>query len=745
MFDKLLEEFHKTLTSFIEKILYNYNEIKNDKGRVKIFMKKYPFFIKKNLKCIPFIYKIFEYEEFDKYKNTDGFKEYVFEYLIKKIRGIYKHGQSNKTEISCEKIVSDSLKNILTIAITKNTLLANKQFTTRFIKLLKQLGYKNLNEVVMVISSDKNDLDGNATHCKNLNEAWGKICSKNNSYMVIFICSNTTRIKDIYELLNRYNQPIFNKEWIKDIVIQYDEAHNIQSGIPTCREIIEHMLLYKFVKQVVPITASNNPIYDNDNPLWEKENINKMKLNYVNEDLLNSKILSSDKNYSSISDGKRCNYETIYKHKDFDNTINETYFKTVYGDKKDYNKFGYTNACSFPGLGDEELFMNSAKTILENDIEINYDEKINSGISNDDGENEENVQKLFLSDIPNFHVMVTPGRTIITREIMMHAAKQDYNPVVVAFYSGKINYAFKHSKTGNIIYSQSDKGIKIDKDNSEEFNDVLKKWLDKKKMTTRCVILLGNYQCVGESNTFVHCDYGYLRSVIILPGCNLTPEQNYQIYLRSNFLLGRFKNLTKETVIKFIVGPSQSIDDALNYEKINDEIVQELIDSPEESDYISGLVINSSTNASPNRNNIESIISFPIQYKIEDENCENVKRIRNIMKKQIRSPEDKLEFMINLINALKEQSVIRNNPAPNKLDNNNYTLTEFRCYKKDNNSDGSSYRFKGYYDHFKEKQPYKNGQLGKNECGIYCCIDRHIDSTNDHINNPNTFYMLYAY
>ena len=122
MFDKLqlLEEFHKDITRFIKKISSDYDEIKNDRGRVKIFNKKYPFFKKKS---IPFIYKIFEYEEFDKYKNTDGFDEYVFETLIKKIRGIYKHGQSNKTEISCEKIVSDSLKNILTVAITKNTCL----------------------------------------------------------------------------------------------------------------------------------------------------------------------------------------------------------------------------------------------------------------------------------------------------------------------------------------------------------------------------------------------------------------------------------------------------------------------------------------------------------------------------------------------------------------------------------------------------------------------------------------------
>jgi hypothetical protein len=214
-FEELLEEFHKDVTRFIEKIRSNFIEIKNDNGRVKAFMKKYPFFIKKDLECIPFIYQLFGYDEFDKYKNTPDFKEFVFEYLIKKLRGIYKHGQSNKTEISCEKIASDILKGLITIAVTKNTLLANKQFTTRFIKHLKKLGYKEeeLKNRVIVISSEKNDLNGNATHCKNLNEAWGKIYSKNNSYNVIFVCSNKTRINDISNLLNRYNQPCFNKDF----------------------------------------------------------------------------------------------------------------------------------------------------------------------------------------------------------------------------------------------------------------------------------------------------------------------------------------------------------------------------------------------------------------------------------------------------------------------------------------------------------------------------------------------------
>ena len=41
----------------------------------------------------------------------------------------------------------------------------------------------------MIISSKKNDLNGNATHCKNLDVAWGFL-KKENNYKIIFICSN---------------------------------------------------------------------------------------------------------------------------------------------------------------------------------------------------------------------------------------------------------------------------------------------------------------------------------------------------------------------------------------------------------------------------------------------------------------------------------------------------------------------------------------------------------------------------
>ena len=41
--------------------------------------------------------------------------------------------------------------------------------------------------------------------------------------------------------------------------------------------------------------------------------------------------------------------------------------------------------------------------------------------------------------------MLTPGRKIISRELMEFAAKQSYNPIVIAFYDSKIHYMFRTS------------------------------------------------------------------------------------------------------------------------------------------------------------------------------------------------------------------------------------------------------------------------------------------------------------
>ena len=57
------------------------------------------------------------------------------------------------------------------------------------------------NDKVIIVSSKGNTLNGNATHCKNISDAWRLLSSKNNQFSVVFMCSNNTRLNDICELV----------------------------------------------------------------------------------------------------------------------------------------------------------------------------------------------------------------------------------------------------------------------------------------------------------------------------------------------------------------------------------------------------------------------------------------------------------------------------------------------------------------------------------------------------------------
>jgi hypothetical protein len=113
------------------------------------------------------------------------------------------------------------------------------------------------------------------------------------------------------------------------------------------------------------------------------------------------------------------------------------------------------------------------------------------------------------------------------------------------------------------------------------------------------------------------------------------------------------------------------------------------------------------------------------------------------MEKDFRSADDKKEFMENLIEAIKDDSIIKYDKNTDyTIDLSNFKLTEFRCYKAEHNPE--NYRFKGYFDKFTVACRLTNGELKENECGFYGCLKKHR-STDGHINNPNTFYLLFAY
>jgi hypothetical protein len=746
--ERATNDFVREYNNFHKRNLEEYETIQADSGRVKLFRQKYKYFDPKNTIKKSLIHEMFSYDGFEHFNNPN-MKRHIFEMVSKKIRGMFKHGQACKTELSCEKILSDVRKNILSLAITKNTLLAGGQFTTRFIARMRKAGYEDMKKHVMVINSKENNLGGNATHCRNIDEAWSIICDTNNQFKVIFMCSNNTRIKDILVLLERFR---FLLQWKKEIVIHYDEAHNKNEGIPVYRNYVENILLYDFVKELVPITASSGTIFDSENPVWNKENLILNRLNFINQDMVNSRIKSDSPAYSSIRDAIEVDVDEVFPvSSSHDNFICELDFKRVYPSSthEDYVRKGRLNFCRESFIGDEELSMNCAKEILNNNQDIKYETYLSEVII------EEKEEKIFLPNTANFHVICTPSRRIVTYSIMKYAVSTSYNPVTIGLFGGSIHYRFKDLQRNSVFHGEF---IVDENSSNKEFNDRLFEFLEAHSLLSRCVIIIGNYQSVGESNTLVNSKYGYLRSAILLRGCKLTAEQRYQFFLRCCFVVDKFKidnpDWKKEDITKFVIGDKESIQDAKTYETQNDELVQDLIDSPEEENVaMSFTSLTSNTSSSSNSNSTSNTRrSIPIQFKIEDNDSEHVTQLVDIMRKLSRDESEKADFMTYLTNSIMDSSVVFIDHNVPKITLPSFKLKEFRCYRSGDDlragNEITSYRFKNYRDHFEQKMPYKNGELKKMECEIHCCVNKYVLELGGgakFINNPNTFYMTFAY
>ena len=207
------------------------------------------------------------------------------------------------------KIMKSCSLNQLTFAITKNTLEANEQWIQRILKDLDR-NWPNVktNDKVIIVSSKKNTLNGNATHCKNISDAWRLLSSKKNQFSVVFVCSNNTRLNDIYELVMLMQS--LKQELVKPINMIHDEAHNTKEGIPAHRDIIENIILQPIVVSYMPCTASNNSLCCSDNPLWNKDNLEYNAIDYTDFD----KTKSTDPNYSSVQEAKQLTFEELSKH-----------------------------------------------------------------------------------------------------------------------------------------------------------------------------------------------------------------------------------------------------------------------------------------------------------------------------------------------------------------------------------------------------------------------------------------------
>ena len=196
-------------------------------------------------------------------------KKYIIKNRRQIIKGIYKHCQGKKTAVSNIEIMRSLVSDKFVIAITKNTLFANEQWFVRLVcDLKKQYPNKKLQQIIAVLTSEKSDLNGNATHFKNISKLICQLVKKDNTFRILFICSHSTRYKEIFEIFELNENIQKTQKKIFDIYI--DEAHNPEEGIPAHRPYVENMLIYPKIGKIVPMTGTMSPLYEFTNKSVKK-------------------------------------------------------------------------------------------------------------------------------------------------------------------------------------------------------------------------------------------------------------------------------------------------------------------------------------------------------------------------------------------------------------------------------------------------------------------------------------------
>jgi len=729
------KEFNDYVKSEINIIKQNYHNYKSDKNSklVNDYVKKFPFLKRKQQ--LPSFDEIISWQKtIEKFDFETKLKTLITKY-ISKITGLYKHGQTEKTGLCNLRILANMRCKKLSIAIAKNTLSAKEQWEGRLIKdLIKEHPNISLKDIILVISSKKNDLNGNATHCKDIDTAFSHYSRGN--FKIIFICSNTTRINDILKFLEGYRNLSNDKQIPIDI--QHDEAHNNEEGIPSKRELIEHIIINPFVESYVPVTASYDPIIKDTSHLWKKKNLDTYSIDYTKH----SQTLSTSENYSSISDANTLSFEDIVNDDSYtDHNIREFDEATFdEGDNKDYSS--WINQATIkadkdrrrkleyhPFMAEEQDACNLGMNILDNK-RVTYKEEDCTIIETD----------LILTNQRNIHIITTPLRVALTIHLMKYAISKAYNPICIGLYRGGIHLKYK-TNFGDII---SKKYADLSEEYSSEevnnkINDILE-YLNKKKGDSidRPILIMGNYKPTGESITFVNYKYGTIRSHTLLPISGLSREMSYQGFLRCAYMDTKFKENSSDGTFKhppkWILGSRKSIDDALNYERENDERILRLQENS---------IVSLVKEAVVRRPIIENTnISIPMKITIEDTEDELYTQFRNILKKSRRSEEDKKNILHLLKKMLDKQSASIVDPT-DKFDFDKFILKEIRSYNKNTNED--NYRFKSYDSGHKLKSSYINDKnaINVNECELLAAYDKY--DYEGFVNNKTCIWISYKF
>ena len=680
---------------------------------------------------------------------TDEDRMVIMKYCINKIRGLYKHAQALKTGFCNGQIINSfSEKNTISVCITKNTLEANEQWLTRLFKELdNRYPSVSLEDKIMIISSKKNTLGGNATHCKDINHAWGYL-KKSNQFKILFICSNKIRILDVLEISEGFLNLRVNLQ--KNLRVIHDEAHNTNEGIPPFRNIIENIIAQPNILSYQPTTASPHTIYDEVNPIWKKENLESHAINFTEFD--NTK--STDENYSSCSDAIRISFEgdKISSHL-VDYKVTEV-SRELFMEVTDV----YKNV-PFDTLDqDQEDDIDNRRCLefcqfMKNNKEI---EAVNNGL------NVLNLNNIldfeyYKKDVFDITVIATPKRRVITRFLAIKATEMDYNPLVLAVYGtqGEKYHLFDENNPCVCVDN-------IMKDG--EFNtklDRLIKHLKKQGVNmNRPFLIIGNYNPTGESLTFVNYTYGTVKGVFRLISTNA--EEDYQTACRGNYMNTKFRQHDHnwKNPTKYLIGPKQFIDNSLSYEKENDARNDELasragiaVDGP-------GPVV---VNIPKPKDEKDGTVAIPMKITL-DRNDPTVQQLINITKLTRRTKDDKKLFMKLLIKCYKDDEInfkIEDKSKKfldwvNEKTTTDFTLKDFRCFQQ--NKDGTPkipengyWKFSLYQNHFKVGTPFMNDKNNHTQfqCELLSCNQKYVfknekDNTKE-INFTDVWWMGYKY
>ncbi len=668
-------------------------------------------------------------------------KKFLYKYCIEKIRGLYKHAQAYKTGFCNQQIMTGfSEENTISVCFSKNTLEAGDQWLFR---LMKELDYRfpqvKLDDKIMIINSKKNILngsilDGNATHCKNYNEAWKLLKKPNNKFKIIFMCSNSTRISDVLELCEDFMNL---REGSRKLRIFHDEAHNTKEGIPAHRAVIENIIIKPNVISYQPITASKNSICDEKNKIWLNENLEKFAVDFTDFD----ETKSDNPKYSSIQEANQISFEELS-----DNGWNDYGVTNVSRDDFINVTDGYRERIHQPDSFTEDNFIDIDRRrqfefcqFMKSNREK---EAVNNGINS---LNLNNIldKELFQVGKLNIHIISTPNRKIITYKLAKIAVTMPYKPNVLAIYGnqGDKFHLFTHEKQTC---------ISVDKHIGEgEFNEKLHRLFE--YMGTigidlnRPFIIIGNYTPTGESLSFVNFKYGTIRSVIKLISTN--SEEDYQAACRGNYMTTKFEKENPDWTKpeKYLIGPSAFINNSLRYEQENDDRIDKLLSSSTDDETDPVVLYPSIPEDEANDRGIRSV-PVKIEVDIDDH---RYPRLIEINKQNRRSKNDKRELMKLLEEAVDDpESDFKKIDPTGKFNFSDYELIGFRCYQSTSKPpEKGVWKFQNYQNHHETQTGFINSTTAHppGTCEILTCADKYLlkSETGEVLEkNPKTIWWL---